>query len=233
QARQGNVVSQTQTLKKVTVAKPLSKGLTTGAKVALGAVVLALGTGAMLMRAKEQLPMVVSTNQDVQTALNELGFHGANGLPLTVDGILGTNSTFAVKAFQTAHALSVDGIPGPITKAALTAALANAGNPTAAAVVAYDNAVAAPSGVQAVHVPPTPTAPAMTLHTTPSGGTTVKPYGTPASAISQLAQATGAKPTAAAPLKLKVANMSTNAKIGVGVGLAALAAVGIAMKGKR
>jgi peptidoglycan hydrolase-like protein with peptidoglycan-binding domain len=64
----------------------------------------------------------VVTNKDVQSALNTLG----TAPRLTVDGILGPLSTAAVKTFQAAHGLAVDGIAGPKTKAALSAALAGA-----------------------------------------------------------------------------------------------------------
>ena len=67
--------------------------------------------------------MAVVTNQDVQRALNQLGF----ATPLLVaDGIMGPKSQAATKAFQTSRHLTVDGIAGPITKTALTAALAGA-----------------------------------------------------------------------------------------------------------
>ena len=68
-------------------------------------------------------PAVVS-NQDVQRALNQLGFASP---PLVVDGAIGPKSKAAVTAFQRAHGLTVDGIPGPQTKAALQAALAAQG----------------------------------------------------------------------------------------------------------
>jgi peptidoglycan hydrolase-like protein with peptidoglycan-binding domain len=66
----------------------------------------------------------VATNQDVQRALNQLGFATP---PLVVDGIIGPKSKAAVIAFQQAHGLTVDGVPGPQTKAALQAALAARG----------------------------------------------------------------------------------------------------------
>jgi hypothetical protein len=69
-------------------------------------------------------PFVVTTNQDVQRALNALGYKGANGQPLVVDGAIGANSQFAVRQFQAASGLKVDGMPGPQTKGALSAALA-------------------------------------------------------------------------------------------------------------
>lgn len=178
--------------------------------------------------------MIVSTNQDVQTALNQLGYHGANGAALTVDGIVGANTTFAVKAFQTDHSLSVDGIAGPITKAALTAALAAAGDPVAVSATVQDSSQ---GPTVAVHVAPTPTTPAMTVHTTtaPSGSVTtaVRPYGTPASASSALALLTGAKPNTPAPAALHAASMSTTTKVGIGVAVAgAIALAWAKAKGK-
>jgi peptidoglycan hydrolase-like protein with peptidoglycan-binding domain len=64
-------------------------------------------------------PMAVNTNTDVQKAINALGYSP----PLVVDGAIGPKSIAAVKWFQQNHGLTVDGVPGPITKAALQAAL--------------------------------------------------------------------------------------------------------------
>jgi peptidoglycan hydrolase-like protein with peptidoglycan-binding domain len=61
----------------------------------------------------------VATNADVQQALNTLGYSPA----LTVDGVIGPKSQTAVKWWQAAHGLQVDGIPGPITKSSLQTAL--------------------------------------------------------------------------------------------------------------
>jgi peptidoglycan hydrolase-like protein with peptidoglycan-binding domain len=60
--------------------------------------------------------------RDVQHALNVLG---GPGTPIAEDGKRGPRTTAAVKAFQVAHGLKVDGIPGPQTYAALTSALAS------------------------------------------------------------------------------------------------------------
>jgi hypothetical protein len=72
-------------------------------------------------------PSPVVTNQQVQMALNVLGYTGANGAPLKVDGIIGPQSQGAVRKFQADHSLKVDAIPGPITKSALSSALAQKG----------------------------------------------------------------------------------------------------------
>jgi lysozyme family protein len=57
----------------------------------------------------------------VQASLNEL-----DNAKLATDGSYGRETARAVTAFQEAHDLDVDGIPGPLTKAALEAALADA-----------------------------------------------------------------------------------------------------------
>lgn len=64
-------------------------------------------------------PRAVVTDEDVQRALNALGYG-----PLDVDGDIGPASEKAVKRFQRIAGLDVDGDPGPKTKAALAAALA-------------------------------------------------------------------------------------------------------------
>lgn len=60
----------------------------------------------------------LQTVRNVQTRLNYLGFNCGN-----VDGVLGSKTTSAVKAFQSAYVsrfcLTVDGIVGPATKEAL------------------------------------------------------------------------------------------------------------------
>lgn len=48
----------------------------------------------------------------LQQNLNYLGFKGANGKELTVDGDSGTNTVCAIKQFQKKYGLSVDGIYG-------------------------------------------------------------------------------------------------------------------------
>lgn len=63
----------------------------------------------------------VVTNQDVQRALNQLGI--PNPL-LVADGVIGPKSISAIKTFQFSKNLAVDGVAGPLTKAALQKALA-------------------------------------------------------------------------------------------------------------
>lgn len=54
----------------------------------------------------------------VKAAQRELNAHGSH---LTVDGVFGSGTDSAVRSFQKAHKLSVDGIVGPITWHALIA----------------------------------------------------------------------------------------------------------------
>lgn len=53
----------------------------------------------------------------VQTALNKLGYKGSNKKSLSVDGIWGVNTNYAVRAFQKKMGVAADGIIGPKTKA--------------------------------------------------------------------------------------------------------------------
>lgn len=61
--------------------------------------------------------------QELQTALNTLGYRGANGQPLeTRSGMFGRETDHALRDFQRAHGLEVDGKLGPDTRTALTRA---------------------------------------------------------------------------------------------------------------
>jgi putative chitinase len=59
-----------------------------------------------------------SPNDDVRALQTDLNTLGARP-PLTVDGVLGPMTTAAVKAFQAAAGLTPDGIAGPVTLAAI------------------------------------------------------------------------------------------------------------------
>ncbi|MFB5189066.1 GH25 family lysozyme [Alicyclobacillus fastidiosus] len=63
-----------------------------------------------------------STGAAVETLQKDLNTLGANPA-LTVDGDFGAGTQTAVKAFQSAHGLTVDGVVGPATWAAIAAAL--------------------------------------------------------------------------------------------------------------
>jgi peptidoglycan hydrolase-like protein with peptidoglycan-binding domain len=52
--------------------------------------------------------------EQLQTTLN------MSGATLKVDGVFGEHTAEAVKKFQTDHGLHVDGIVGPLTRAALS-----------------------------------------------------------------------------------------------------------------
>jgi len=55
----------------------------------------------------------------IQSDLLALGYHDGNGHPITIDNHLGPNTLHAIKSFQRAHHLHVDGIAGKQTLAAL------------------------------------------------------------------------------------------------------------------
>jgi hypothetical protein len=57
--------------------------------------------------------------QVLQESLNSLGYLGIGERPLKIDGDFGHNTTHAIKCFQRAHHLHVDGIVGKQTLAAL------------------------------------------------------------------------------------------------------------------
>jgi peptidoglycan hydrolase-like protein with peptidoglycan-binding domain len=159
---------------------------------------------------------MVSTVQDVQNALNTLGYG-----PLAVDGVAGPLTKAATTKFQDEHSLSADGIAGPQTKAALTAALANAGNAQAQSMIAQDNS-SPPTNLTAAHIAPTAGSPALTVITDVLKGTQRNaPFGTPSSPISVLAKTTGATPAAKQSIAQKAETLTTTEKVGIGVVLAA------------
>jgi hypothetical protein len=51
----------------------------------------------------------------VQRLLNALGYKGKDGKTLAVDGGFGTNTAYAVKAYQTSQKVTADGIIGAVT----------------------------------------------------------------------------------------------------------------------
>lgn len=61
--------------------------------------------------------------KSLQQKLNILGYKGKNGKAITENGDFGTNTNYAVRAFQKAQNLEVDGKVGKLTLAALNAAV--------------------------------------------------------------------------------------------------------------
>ena len=55
----------------------------------------------------------------VQRILNALGYKGKDGKALSIDGAFGRNTSYAVKAYQTASKLTADGVVGSLTWKAL------------------------------------------------------------------------------------------------------------------
>lgn len=51
----------------------------------------------------------------LQKLLNRLGYAGADGQPLEVDGIAGLNTVWAIRCYQSDHGLEPDGICGKMT----------------------------------------------------------------------------------------------------------------------
>lgn len=60
----------------------------------------------------------------IQTELREGGFLGANRKPLTLDGLFGKQTDFALRSFQTAHKLPSEGIFGPKSARAMFTTMA-------------------------------------------------------------------------------------------------------------
>jgi len=82
-----------------------------------------VGSGILTGKNPDKSNPLVSSNKDVQRALNLLGASPK----LVEDGSIGPKTEAATKAFQIVHGLSADGIPGPVTKNALAEALTIAG----------------------------------------------------------------------------------------------------------
>ena len=59
--------------------------------------------------------------KNIQQRLRDLGYVGADGKLITVDGVAGPNTTYAIKEFQKRANLVVDGDPGTNTQKALFA----------------------------------------------------------------------------------------------------------------
>ena len=59
----------------------------------------------------------------LQQDLNYLGFKGADGKKLTVDGIAGTNVVYALKQFQKKYGLKIDGVYGDKSYAKMKAVM--------------------------------------------------------------------------------------------------------------
>ena len=51
----------------------------------------------------------------IQRRLNDLNYLGKNGKPLDVDGIIGSNTTYAIEKFQADQKITVDGMVGDVT----------------------------------------------------------------------------------------------------------------------
>lgn len=94
-----------------------------------GKVTVSSNTGTASSTSGKSVPTLASASSNLkkgstgkqvgylQKDLNYLGFKGKNGKSLTVDGEFGTNTDYALRAFQKKYGLSVDGIYGSKSKA--------------------------------------------------------------------------------------------------------------------
>ncbi len=67
-------------------------------------------------------PIVAKENEftrQVQRSLNALGFLGRNNKKLSIDGIQGDNTTYAIKKFQAIMGITVDGVFGSVSRGVL------------------------------------------------------------------------------------------------------------------
>ncbi|MBS1942469.1 MAG: peptidoglycan DD-metalloendopeptidase family protein, partial [Bacteroidetes bacterium] len=81
---------------------------------------VATAAGASSIATKGNAGLAGKDAIELQTALNDLGYVGKDGKVLeTRSGIIGSNTGHALREFQSAHGLKVDGIVGPKTQEAL------------------------------------------------------------------------------------------------------------------
>ena len=101
---------------------------------ATGKIVVAAGAS---LRAGSSGPMV----KRLQVALRSLGLD-----PGTADGAFGAATEQAVRAFQTAHGVTADGVVGPATAATINDALAALGTPAATTATVVSGASSSQPG---------------------------------------------------------------------------------------
>lgn len=156
---------------------------------------------------------------DIQRKLTLLGFTGDCGYtnrPLAADGVIGNSTRLAVRAFQRAQGLAVDGTLWPQTQSAIHAAWGNRPATDADIAVAYDAlhqkqslgmAQAAASFTQYSGVGPSgDVRPPWAMSYTPAQWSALGPSGREAARVMHAARSRGSMPTApsgalAAPLR--------------------------------
>lgn len=87
----------------------------------------------------------------LQAQLNQLGYKGANGQPITPDGDFGGNTKAALESFQRANHLTADGIAGSSTLGALQRATQPAQAPATLADAAHPGHAMYQQATAAVH----------------------------------------------------------------------------------